>query len=152
MKIERFEDLIDWTRQTHQFLADCTGHCAGEQKDTLASWLLAYLSDHEKALASTIGKIEKHADGKALHTWIYDYLVHNKVELHSRCSGKYAEMGVDEIAADIFDIHNQILDLYRSLERRADTDKARDLLAELLALEEHETMRMAQQVNRLHEL
>lgn len=152
MKIERFEDLIEWTRKTHQYLSDCMAHCASENQDTLASALLVYVSNHEKALATTIGKIEQHASDRALHTWIYDYLQHNPVELHTQCTQPYAKMSVEEISRDVFETHNQILDLYRSLERRAEIAAGRELLAELLALEEHETMRMAQQVNRIHEL
>lgn len=61
-------------------------------------------------------------------------------------------MSVDEISREIFAIHNQIIDLYRSLETRPGLDRARELLGEMLQLEEHETMRLAQQVNRMHEL
>ena len=74
MKIERFEDLIDWTRDTHAMLARCMARCSDKHDETRAKWLLVYIADHERALAETVDKIEKHADPKALHTWIYDYL------------------------------------------------------------------------------
>ena len=35
---------------------------------------------------------------------------------------------------------------------REGLDRAREVLGEMLQLEEHETMRLAQQVNRMHEL
>jgi len=67
-------------------------------------------------------------------------------------SDAYARMSVDEISEEVFAIHNRIIDLYRSLENRPGIDKASELLGEMLQLEEHETMRLAQQVNRMHEL
>ncbi|MCW3147804.1 ATPase [Stutzerimonas stutzeri] len=151
MKIERFEDLIDWTRETHGLLARCMAHSSDRHAETRAKWLLVYLADHERALAETIGKIEQHADPKALHTWIYDYLARTPVLPNQACK-PYENMDVDEISREIFDVHNQVLDLYRSLARRADIDGARSLADDLLQLEEHETMRLAQQVGRINEM
>lgn len=151
MKIERFEDLIDWTRDAHAQLARCMSAGASKQAETRAKWLLLYLADHEKVLSETISEIEAHADGKALHTWIYDYLVREPMHLGQKCKA-YHQMTVEEICADVFEMHNRILDLYRSLARRAEIDTARELARELLELEQHETMRLAQQVNRIHEM
>ncbi|MGE4404670.1 ATPase [Pseudomonas sp.] len=151
MKIERFEDLIDWTRDTHNLLARCMARCSDKHEETRAKWLLVYIADHERALAETIDKIEKHADPKALHTWIYDYLARNPVLRNQACKS-YDTMTVEEISLDIFLTHNQVIDLYRSLARRAEIDGARELAEDLLRLEEHETMRLAQQVNRIHEM
>lgn len=44
------------------------------------------------------------------------------------------------------------MDLYRSLARRAEIDGARELANDLLALESHETMRLATQFNRVNEV
>jgi len=151
MKIERFEDLIDWTRDTHGLLARCMARCSDKHQETRAKWLLVYLADHERKLAETIERIEKHADPKAMHTWIYDYLVRNPVLRNQACK-PYESMTVEEISLDIFTIHNQVIDLYRSLARRAPIEGARELAEELLALEEHETMLLARQVSRIHEM
>lgn len=152
MKIERFEDLIDWTRDTHRHLSKCLGRSSQAHEDIRAQWLLSYVAAHEQALAGTIDRIEEHADPKALHTWICDYLERNPVLRNQPCDRPYAQMSVDEIAREIFTVHNQVIDLYRSLARRAEIDGARELAGELLALEEHETMRLAQQVGRINEL
>ena len=151
MKIERFEDLIDWTRDTHAMLARCMARCSDKHDETRAKWLLVYIADHERALAETVEKIERHADPKALHTWIYDYLTRNPVLRNQACKA-YDTMSVEEISLDIFTIHNQVIDLYRSLARRAEIDGARNLAEDLLHLEEHETMRLARQVSRIHEI
>ncbi len=152
MKIERFEDLIEWTRRTHASLSTCLARGADQRVESLAKMLLVYLSEHEKVLANTIAQIEKHADRKALNTWVYDYVSRDELTLRASCSQPYAEMTADEIARDIFNIHNQIIDLYRSLARRAEIEKARELLDDLLQLEHHEAMRLAHQVGRLNEM
>ena len=152
MKIERFEDLIDWTRDTHRELARCLGRSALRHEEQRAQWLLAYLADHEKALANTIERVEHHADPKAQHTWIYDYVARNPVMRGQPCAKPYATMSLEEISRELFTIHNQVMDLYRSLARRAEIDGARDLATDLLALESHETMRLAMQFNRVNEV
>ncbi|WP_199270051.1 ATPase [Stutzerimonas stutzeri] len=152
MKIERFEDLIDWTRDTHRELSRCLRRSALRHEEQRAQWLLAYLADHEKALTSTIERVERHADPKALHTWVYDYVARNPVIRSQPCAMPYATMSVEEISRELFTIHNQVMDLYRSLARRAEIDGARELASDLLALESHETMRLAVQFNRVNEV
>jgi hypothetical protein len=121
-------------------------------EDQRTKWLLVYLADHEKALANTIERVERYADPKALHTWIYDYVARNPV-IHSRpCAMPYAEMSLEEISREVFTVHNQVMDLYRSLARRAEIDGARELANDLLALESHETMRLATQFNQVNEV
>ena len=151
MNIERCEHLIDWTSQTHTRLSSCMSEAAEERSDSLARMLLVYLAQHEQELTRTIARIKEHADSSALHTRLHDAVQGDTLALDLD-SEAYARMSVDEISREIFAIHNQIIDLYRSLETRPGLDRARELLGEMLQLEEHETMRLAQQVNRMHEL
>lgn len=148
MKLKTFEDLIEWTRQMHQHLGQSLKHCSKSNPDPRAKWLLEYLSEHEKALEKTVAEFEKQADPKALHTWVYDYLCYAPVEPYQRCDKPYATMNFDEICEEIFSIHGQITDLYRSVAERAETPQSRKLLLSLLKMEESKAMRMAQQINR----
>lgn len=151
MNIERCEDLIEWTSQTHARLAACMTEGADERSDSLAKMLLVYVAEHERALTNTIARIKDHADPAVLHTRLHNAADQDAVT--PNLDGEaYAQMSVEEISREIFAVHNQIIDLYRSLENRPGLDRARDLLGEMLQLEEHETMRLAQQVNRMHEL
>ncbi|SEK73006.1 ATPase [Halomonas daqiaonensis] len=152
MKIETFHDLIDWTRRLHGHLAECLKHCATRQEESRAKWLLEYLADHEATMEQTVAGFEKQADPKALHTWVYDYLSHSPITPHQACRSPYAEMSFDDICGEIFALHDQVLELYRYLEGRAEIPEARDLVRELLKLEEHESMRLAQQINRAREI
>ncbi len=56
MKIVTFKDLIDWSRALHGQLARCMKHCASEQQEERARYLLEYLSDHEQALEQMVSE------------------------------------------------------------------------------------------------
>jgi len=152
MKVEKFSDLIDWTRAMHHRLAECLAHCSTQSEQELAKLLLSYLADHEAALEKIVDGFEKNADPKALNTWVYDYLGHEPIDPHRSCDAPFAKMSFDEICGSVFDAHNQVIDLYKSLLGRADIPEARDLLQALLDMEEHETMRLAQQTNRMRDM
>ena len=152
MKVETFADLIDWTRAMHQRLAECLAHCSTHSERALAKLLLTYLADHEATLEKIVDGFEQRADSKALNTWVYDYLEHKPIELHRSSNAPFAEMDFDEICKSMFDVHNQAIDLYRELHGRVDIPEAKELLQALLDMEEHETMRLAQQTNRMRDM
>ncbi|RTQ99606.1 ATPase [Halomonas nitroreducens] len=152
MHVETFQDLIDWTRELHGFLAKCLRHCADRQEEPRARALLQYLAAHEASLESTVASFERQADPKALHTWVYDYLSHTPISAHRECDLPYAEMGFDEICREVFAFHDQAIELYRYLEGRAEIPEARTLIQQLLKMEEHEAMRLVQQANRARDL
>lgn len=152
MKVETFADLIDWTRALHQRLAECLSHCSTHAERLQAQWLLTYLAEHESKLAKIVEDFEKRADPKALNTWVYDYLQHEPIDPHRSCDAPYSSMTVEEICQSVFDLHNQVTGLYRYLLGRAEIPEARELLESLLAMEEHETMRLAQQSNRIRDI
>ena len=52
----------------------------------------------------------------------------------------------------MFDLHNDALDLYRYLLGLAETAGGRELMQDLLAMEKHETLRLAEQAQRAQDL
>ncbi|SHF20814.1 hypothetical protein SAMN05444279_12144 [Ruegeria intermedia] len=152
MKVETFSDLIVWTREMHHWLAECLAHCSTQSEQELARMLLTYLADHEAALEKIVDGFMKQADPKALNTWVFDYLGHEPIDPHRTCDTPFAQMSVEEICEAVFDFHNQVINLYRYLLGRAEIPEARELLQALLEMEEHETMRLAQQSNRIRDM
>ena len=152
MKVEQFSDLIDWTRAMHHRLAECLAQCSTQTEQELAKFLLSYLADHEAELEKAIDGFEKRADTKALNTWVYDYLDNQPINPDVTDEANFAKMSFDEICAKVFEIHNKVIDLYRHLLAQAEIPEARELLQSLLDLEEHETMRLAQQTNRMRDM
>lgn len=153
MKVATIGGLIDWTRTLHAGLAECLGHCADAALDQRLRWLLAYLADHERALAELVASFERSAERHVLDTWIYDYLGgHPPLDPHRVCEAPYAAMSFDDAEAAVFDFHRQVIALYRYMEGRAEIPEARELIEQLLAMEEHETARLAMQAARIGDM
>jgi len=152
MKVETFRDVIDWTRALHHRLAECLQLCSTRSEEQRARWLMSYLADHERQLEQVVEGFEQNADPKALNTWVCDYLGHQPIDPHRACDAEFSKMTFEQISHSVFDLHNQVIELYRYLESRAEISAARDLLRQLLDMEEHETMRLAQQAARIGDL
>jgi len=152
MKVETFADVLDWTRALHRRLGECLEHCSTYSEEELAKLLLEYLADHERALEKIVEGFAERADPKALNTWVYDYLHRQPIDPHRACDAPFARMTFDEICRSVFDLHKQVADLYRYLAGRVDIPGTRDLVESLLAMEEHETMRLAQQTNWIRDM
>lgn len=152
MKVRRFSDLIDWTRVMHGQLAVRLADGSLQHENEMTKLLLSYLADHEAALAKIIDNFEKLGDAKALNTWVSDYLGHETIDLDRYSDKLFSGMTFDEIVGSVFDAHNQAITLYREMLGRADIPAARELLQTLLDIEEHETMRLAQQTNRMRDM
>ncbi|TCO76102.1 hypothetical protein [Chromatocurvus halotolerans] len=149
MKAETVDDLVNWTRDTHGLLARRLRQSADQQSRTRSELLMRYLADHEAALEKMVAEYEGRADQGSLGTWVYDYVTENPVHIDNLDADAHGESDVEEISATIFAVHTQLIGLYRYLLGRADTPDLRDLIKELLALEQHEAMRLAHQVNRV---
>lgn len=152
MEIKTFADLIDWTRQLHAHLARCLHESAGQHKDERASALLDYISSHENLLEKAVAEYENQADPKVMQTRLYDYGVHKPIGKNRTCKTDYSEMTFDDIAREVFDFHDQVMELYDTLIGKAEIPGAKTLLEDLKSLEEHQAMRMATQIGRMSDM
>ncbi|GBO83959.1 ATPase [Marinobacter adhaerens] len=154
MEITTFEDLIDWTRQLHAHLSRSLHESAKLNNDEKASALLDYLSRHESLLEKAVREFENQAEPKAMSTRLYDYLnnQHKPIGPSADSYTHYASMSFEDIAREVFQFHDQVMDLYDSLIGKAEIPEAKSLLEDLLALEEHEAMRLASQIGRMQDL
>ena len=147
VNIRTLRDVIEVSRLLHHRLGECLGRSAAETVPSRAKWLLRYLADHEIALEKMLIGVETAADPKAMDTWVYDYLRPEPIKLGRSCGAAYEDADCEEICTDVLDLHNQVMDMYRDLLVRADIPEIRELLGSLLEIEEHETLRLAQQTN-----
>lgn len=152
MEIKTFEDLIDWTRQLHAHLAKSLQASAAKNTNERASALLDYVASHESLLEQAVAEYEKQADPKAMKTRLYDYANHRPIESHRTCDTHYADLDFASIEREIFDFHDQVMDLYDALIGKAEIPEAKSLLEDLKALEEHEAMRLARQIGRMDDM
>ncbi|PHS76302.1 MAG: ATPase [Porticoccus sp.] len=152
MEIRTFFDLIEWTRKLHEKLAECLSHCASRHSDERAAMLLEYLASHETDMKKMVAAFERQADPKAARTYVYDYMPRNPITIHLVCDDYYTKLGAGAISAEVFDFHEQIIRLYRTLAGKAEIREAAELVQSLLDMEEHETKRLVRQVERMDDL
>lgn len=146
MQAETFEQLIDWTSKLHKHLAARLDQGVSGASGEKAKWLLQYLADHERKLNDLVIKVRQHADASALNTWLYEHLS-EKMPADERDGRSFANMDFEQISEEIFAIHNQLIELYRSAAGRAPTAEAKALMEEMLEIQEHETLHLAEQVD-----
>tara|TARA_B100000214_G_scaffold336171_1_gene279933 strand:- start:340 stop:798 length:459 start_codon:yes stop_codon:yes gene_type:complete len=152
MDIKTFGELINWTRDLHAHLARCLAHCATKNEEERARALLDYLATHESGMERIVNEFKSQGDSKALETRVYDYLSHHPIKTHRTCDEPYAQLDFEGICKEIFDFHDQIEDLYRTMADKAEIPEAKELLRSLLTMEENEAMRLARQIGRMDDL
>jgi len=152
MDIKTFGELINWTRDLHAHLARCLAHCATKNEEERARALLDYLATHESGMERIVNEFKSQGDSKALETRVYDYLSHHPIKTHRTCDEPYAQLDFEGICREIFDFHDQIEDLYRTMADKAEIPEAKELLRSLLTMEENEAMRLARQIGRMDDL
>ncbi|HDY99462.1 MAG TPA: hypothetical protein ENH72_13375 [Pseudomonas sabulinigri] len=153
MKAETYRELIEWTQHLHGQLASRmeAGAAATETTERMR-WLLEYLADHERCMQQMVVRFEEQADINVLDSWVYDHFTNNPRTRALDAGQSFAGMSYEGICATVFDLHNDALDLYRYLEGRAETAAGRELMQDLLAMEQHETLRLAEQAQRVQEM
>ena len=152
MQIETLKDVLHWPREFHQHLSQCLSHCADKNTDERARMILAYLSNHEKALTRVVSGFETSGDEHALNTWCMEYVNKHPIVRHAHCDAPFADLDAIQIMEAIMDQHQQVIELYRYLASRADIPSAKELMGSLRSLEEQEMMRMAQSANRFGDM
>lgn len=68
------------------------------------------------------------------------------------CDEPYAKLDFAGISREVFDFHDQILDLYKTMVEKAEIPEARELLQSLLTMEQNGSMRLTRQIGRMDDL
>lgn len=152
MEVETLKDVLEWTRKFHRNLSGCLRECAGHNESERARLLLDYLAQHENQLAGLVSDFEDQAETRALNTWCYDYMEKHPILHNTHCDVPFQNLGAEEIMNIVTDQHEQVIDLYRYLHARADTEGTRELMDNLKSLEENEAKQMTQAANRLQDM
>ncbi|WP_020683986.1 hypothetical protein [Marinobacterium rhizophilum] len=152
MKIETLKDVLHWTANLHRQLSRCLAQCEDRVVNERARSLLDFLEQHEDKLARVVSRFEKMADSRALNTWCYEYFDKNPESLERMCDTEYDGLDIQDVMARVLDQHHQVIELYRYLRAQSGAASAKELLQNLIALEEHEAMQMAQGSDRLGDI
>lgn len=152
MESETFIEVLEWTQQLHTDLAEVLSRGARTNENERASLLLNYLAEHEAGIADNIAAFTSRADEKALETHIYHYISHKVIESDRVRTAPYDKMGFDEISQMVFGLHDEVLDLYRTLLEKADIPELATLLEGVVQLEEQQVKLMVSQAGRMNDL
>ncbi|MBU3068792.1 ATPase [Aestuariicella sp. G3-2] len=152
MQIETLRDVLVWTRKFHQKLSELLSESVDKHSDERTRMVLEYLADHEKSLGKVISGFEKSGDEDALNTWFNEYVNKSPMLQKMYSNTPFDDLDSTQIMDIVVEQHQQAIELYRYLVKRADIDSAREMLESLLSLEEHEIMRMTQSTNRFSDM
>jgi hypothetical protein len=110
------------------------------------------LANHEQQLAKLILMFKEQGDSHALNTWCREHF-EKKPVIEDRISERQlADLDADELVDFVVFKHSQIIDLYKTLHAKAPIAAMKQLLAELVSLEESYIKKMMQGSNRLEDL
>lgn len=146
MEIKTYEELIDWVRNMHGFLAKSLKEGADGNSNEAASALLNYLAEHENELERITGEFERQAAPNTLHTRLYDYLTHRPMRVSDPTDTHFESLGFDAICREIFVFHDQVVGLYQSLAEQTGIPETHELVKSLQEMEKNESMRLARQI------
>lgn len=152
MQIETLKDVLHWTAGFHRQLSRCLHHCEDRALNERARLLLDYLEQHEEKLARVIDRFEAMASSGALNTWCYEYFDKNPAVRGRLCESDYVDLDIEQLMARVLEQHHDVIELYRYLQAQSAAGSPRELLQNLIDIETHEAMRMAQGGNRLEDI
>lgn len=152
MKAQTFQYLTEWTAQFHTNLADAMEKGRPQQTDERAKWVLEYLIDHERTLAKEVEGFKEQADSKALETWLYEHLTETLPPDARTRDIDFGTMDFTAISTEIFDVHNQVIEVWESMISKGAVPEAKELAQKIYDLEKNETLRLADQISSVQQM
>ena len=153
--VETLKDFIEWTQKIHQNSAACMKACANENEDERAKILLKYVSKNEKELATILDRFTQTADKKALNTWTYEFFnksTISKSNKNNNCIELFEDLEASQVIGKVITQHNEIITFYRDLYTEAEVASTKELLEQLISLEENHIKQMVQSTNRMNDM
>jgi len=68
------------------------------------------------------------------------------------CCAPGFQVDFNGICREVFDFHDQIIDLYQTLVGKAEIPEVKELMESLLTMEQNESKRLASQIGRMDDL
>ncbi len=152
MKAQTFQYLTEWTTLFHNNLAELMEKGLPQQTDERSKWVLEYLIEHERKLAKEVEGFKEQADPKALNTWLYDQISETLPPDQRTREVDFGKMNFDQICEEIFDVHNQVMEIWKGMTSKGAIPEAKELSQKIYELEKNETMRLADQITSVNQM
>lgn len=153
MRFKQIEDILDWVIQFHVDLEVKYRELEdGTEKERVAL-LLDYLADHEHNLADAIKRYKNDdASTRLLSTWFNQMPEVNYPERLAALSQRLSGVGTSEMVSIAIECHDLLIGMYKNLEASSVAPSSKALFQSLIAMEEHEKIRMVRDAARLEDL
>lgn len=152
MKVESFQDLLEWTSGFHQHLSDAFVASAKNQSDKRSRMLLNHLADKEVNLASNVSAFKDIAAENALDSWCTAHIDQHPLMNNSVSDDAFVSMNTTNIISKVEEQHQQIILLYQNLGERKHSEKMQQLLLDVHDLEKQQAQQMMQGANNLEDI
>lgn len=152
MKVETLNELLNWCSAIHGRMAEHMTRGAESNPDGPTRWLMEYVAKHETQMAEQVDATRDDADPRALKTWVYDWIESPPSKPEDMTEGADRHRAFEAVSRAVFDTHNEIMKVLRSVTGRADTPETRELVEQMLNLEEGHSRQIGQQMNRIADM
>lgn len=155
MQITNFTQLIEWTHQLHQHLANALKQGGELHQQERAQMLLAYLAEQEQKLAQTINRFARESNTEGLDAYVpYLYSAFEQHPIHTQrlYTQPFNTLSIPEISQIMFDVHDQIVDFYQRLVNESQISSATEILGSLLEFEQEAEKRLATQIGGMDDM
>lgn len=155
MQVTNFTQLIDWTRQLHQQLAQVLERGGELHPQERARMLLKCLAEQEQSLANTLHEFDSQTKTEALDAYVpylYSAFEQRPINTQHIYTQPYDQLSIAEISQTVFEVHDQVINFYQRLVQESQVPEAQELVASLLELEQEAEKRMASKIRGMEDM
>lgn len=152
MRIETVADVVQWGADFHHGLAEFLPRCLADADSTRLQLMGDYVARRQGHLAETVAALTRTESEQSLGTWVMEFLSQQPLPKMDDGNTRWLQFDEDDLLAEVVDMHEQLIDLYRYLLSRCMATPAAETFEQLIAMEQHELGLVAQGANRLRDI
>ncbi|TMP12154.1 hypothetical protein CWC11_00725 [Pseudoalteromonas sp. S3178] len=147
MQVKTIKEVYDWTVLFHTQMA-ANFYSVKDILDEHNAMLVDYYLSYEKKLAEDLVGFKAITEINTLDTYSYEYFAENPDLITFEDISKDQQFDEKVIQNYLSSQHQKVIELYKYLLERAETDNGQEKLEQILELEEQGLKQMMQSTNR----
>ena len=147
MQVKTIKEVYDWTVLFHTQMA-ANFYSVKDILDEHNAMLVDYDLSYEKKLAEDLVGFKAITEINTLDTYSYEYFAENPDLITFEDISKDQQFDEKVIQNYLSSQHQKVIELYKYLLERAETDNGQEKLGQILELEEQGLKQMMQSTNR----
>ena len=151
MRFKNTREVLDHVKRLHEEVsAACQKACCTSDQERIRI-LLDYVADREADLARAVSEFTEETADHILDTW-FKYTTDDAV-LHELLTGSFNPgMAPEDVTSATMSISDHLLDMYRDMLEKAETDELRQVFQNLLDHEQKEKEKLARNLQMFQDL